>query len=69
MAALADGNAPCLDSFCAQVIILFQPAGSIEEFFKRMSKQGKDIPRNQEVVLKELWEQHGMEVLGPPLDI
>lgn len=51
----------------AQLLVLFQPAGSMEEFFQQMSKRGKDILKNQEVVLKELWEQHGLEVLGPPL--
>jgi mannose-6-phosphate isomerase-like protein (cupin superfamily) len=51
----------------AQLLVLFQPAGSIQDFFHQMSKHGKDVPRNQEVVLKQLWEQHCMEVLGPPL--
>lgn len=53
----------------AQVLVLFQPAGSIEDFFKQMSTFGKDIPRNQEVAFKQLWESHGMEMLGPPLKI
>jgi quercetin dioxygenase-like cupin family protein len=53
----------------AQLLVLFQPAGSMEEFFHQMSKLGPGIPGNQEVVLKKLWEQHGMEVLGPPLQI
>jgi mannose-6-phosphate isomerase-like protein (cupin superfamily) len=53
----------------AQVLILFQPAGNIEDFFKKMSEIGKDIPANQENVLKALWESHGMEVVGPPLKI
>ena len=52
-----------------QLLILFQPAGSMEEFFHQMSKHGSGIPGKQEVVLKKLWEQHGMEVLGPPLQI
>jgi hypothetical protein len=41
----------------------------MEEFFHQMSKYGSGIPGKQEVVLKKLWEQHGMEVLGPPLPI
>ena len=53
----------------AQVMILFQPAGNIEDFFKKMSKYGPEIPANQEAVWKKLWEQHGMEMLGPPLKI
>ena len=51
----------------AQMLVLFQPAGSMEDFFKQMSKLGKDIPKNQESTLKQLWADHGMEIMGPPL--
>jgi mannose-6-phosphate isomerase-like protein (cupin superfamily) len=51
----------------AQMLVLFQPAGNIEDFFIKMSKLGKEIPKNQETLMKELFEQHGMEVKGPPL--
>ena len=50
-----------------QMLVLFQPAGSMEDFFKQMSKLGKEIIPNQEVVMKQLWADHGMEVMGPPL--
>ena len=50
-----------------QMLIAWQPAGSMEDFFYQMSKLGKDIPANQEVVYKDLWESHGMEVVGPAL--
>lgn len=50
-----------------QVLVLFQPAGSMEDFFKQMSKLGGTIPKDQERTLKELWETHGMQVVGPPL--
>jgi len=50
-----------------QMLVLFQPAGSMEDFFLQMSKLGKDIPKNQETVLKQLWADHGMEIIGPPL--
>jgi mannose-6-phosphate isomerase-like protein (cupin superfamily) len=50
-----------------QMLVLFQPAGSMEDFFKQLAKFGKEIPKNQEVVMKQLWADHGMEVLGPPL--
>ncbi len=50
-----------------QMLVLFQPAGSMEDFFMQMSKLGKEIPKNQESALKQLWEKHGMEVVGPPL--
>lgn len=51
----------------AQMLVLFQPAGSMEDFFKQMSKLGNNIPRDQEHLLKDLWHNHGMEVVGPPL--
>lgn len=52
-----------------QMLVLFQPAGSMEDFFKQMALFGSSIPKNQEEVMKKLWEQHGMEVLGPPLAV
>lgn len=52
-----------------QMLVLFQPAGSMEDFFKQMSKFGKEILPNQEVVMKQLWANHGMEVMGPPLKV
>lgn len=50
-----------------QMLVLFQPAGSMEDFFKQMTKFGKGIVPNQEVVMKQLWADHGMEIMGPPL--
>ena len=50
-----------------QLLILFQPAGSMEDFFHEMARLGPGIPRNQERDLKELWERYGMEIVGPPL--
>ena len=50
-----------------QMLVLFQPAGSMEDFFLQMAKIGKNIPQNQEKVLKELWATHKMEIVGPPL--
>jgi mannose-6-phosphate isomerase-like protein (cupin superfamily) len=52
-----------------QMLVLFQPAGSMEDFFKEMAKLGKDIPKNQETRLKQLWLDHGMEIVGPPLKV
>jgi quercetin dioxygenase-like cupin family protein len=51
----------------AQMLVMFQPAGSMEDFFKQMSKYGSNIPKDQENKLKELWRTHGMEIVGPPL--
>jgi len=50
-----------------QMLVLFQPAGMMEDFFKELSKFGTSIPKNQEQTLKELWRIHGMEIVGPPL--
>jgi len=50
-----------------QMLVLFQPAGSMEDFFHQMAKLGKSIPKDQEKNLKELWHTHGMEIVGPPL--
>ena|ERR1700691_3419244 len=52
-----------------QMLVLFQPAGSMEDFFKQMSKYGKAIPNDWEHELKVLSETHGMEIVGPPLKI
>lgn len=49
-----------------QMLILFQPAGSIEEFFDQMSTFGKGLSAGQQLP-KSVWETHGMELLGPPL--
>ena len=50
-----------------QMLVLFQPAGTMEDFFKQMSEQGSTIAKNQGQVVKDLWKKHGMEVVGPPL--
>ncbi|MGC3945674.1 MAG: cupin domain-containing protein [Chryseolinea sp.] len=52
-----------------QMLVLFQPAGSMEDFFKEMSKLGTEIPKDQETKLKALWASHGMQIVGPPLKI
>lgn len=52
-----------------QMLIGFQPAGAMEDFFKQMSKLGKDIPKDAQHTLKELWAAHGMEIVGPPLKV
>src|SRR5689334_895157 len=50
-----------------QMLVLFQPAGSMENFFKKMGEVTKGIPENMEKAMKELFETHGMKVIGPPL--
>ncbi len=50
-----------------QMLVMFSPAGSMEDFFHQMAKIGREIPKNMEVVMKQVFADHGMEVLGPPL--
>jgi mannose-6-phosphate isomerase-like protein (cupin superfamily) len=50
-----------------QMLILFQPAGSMEDYFAQVAKISKDIPKNQEEILKDLYTSHGMKIVGPPL--
>jgi len=50
-----------------QMLVMFQPAGSMEDFFKAMSKLGQNIPKDMEHALKDLFATHGMQVVGPPL--
>lgn len=51
-----------------QLLVLFQPAGTMEDFFHAMSKLGTTIPKDQEV-FRKIWSEHGQEMLGPPLSI
>lgn len=53
----------------AQMLVLLQPAGTIEAFFKQMSLLGKDIPKDWEKNMRELMRAHGMELVGPPLKV
>jgi len=50
----------------AQMLVLFQPAGTMEDFFRAMSQLGKGVAG---AIPARLWEEHGMELLGPPLKI
>lgn len=50
-----------------QMLVLFQPAGSMEAFFQLMSRVGKQVSAGQQLP-KSVWEDHGMELLGPPLE-
>jgi len=57
----------------AQMLVAFQPAGKMEDFFKEMAKLGPAVPGaggpQQQERLKKLWHDHGMELVGPPLAI
>jgi len=50
----------------AQMLVLFQPAEMMEDFFVEMSKTGKGILKDEQV-MRKLWQTHGMEIVGPPL--
>lgn len=52
-----------------QMLVLFQPAGTMEEFFRQMAQLRREIPKDMETALKRLFEEHGMNVVGPPLKI
>jgi hypothetical protein len=46
------------------MLIGFMPAGSMEAFFRIVTKDNA-MPAQD----PELWRSHGMELLGPPLRI
>jgi mannose-6-phosphate isomerase-like protein (cupin superfamily) len=50
-----------------QLLILFQPAGNMEDFFEKMAKQGREMASDQGPAVKQVWAEHGMELVGPPL--
>lgn len=49
-----------------QMLVLFQPAGRMEDFFRQLSLFGKGVSAGQQLP-RSVWEEHGMELLGPPL--
>jgi hypothetical protein len=53
----------------AQMLVQFQPAGTMEDFFKQMAKIGKLVPKDMQHTMNELFRTHGMEVVGPALTV
>lgn len=47
-----------------RMLIIFTPAGQMEAFFKIVTKANAMPPQDP-----ELWRNHGMELLGPPLSV
>ncbi|GGA96320.1 cupin domain-containing protein [Puia dinghuensis] len=47
-----------------RLLLTYQPAGSIEEFFK----EARGMTNPTEEQSKELFKKHGMELLGSPMD-
>jgi mannose-6-phosphate isomerase-like protein (cupin superfamily) len=50
-----------------RLMVLFQPAGTIELFFKEASKINKNVTQNFVQEFATLSAKHGMKVVGPPL--
>lgn len=52
----------------AQLLVMFQPAGSMEAFFREREQLEKETdPAKKEAGLKTLWDRHGMQVVGSPI--
>ncbi len=47
-----------------RILIAFFPAGQMEAFFREVTKENAMPPLDP-----ALWAAHGMELLGPPLDV
>jgi len=47
-----------------RILIAFMPAGRMEAFFREVTKDNAMPPQDP-----ELWRAHGMELLGPPLQV
>ncbi len=47
-----------------KMLIAFMPAGKMEAFFREVTKANAMPPQDP-----QLWRDHGMELLGPPLAI
>lgn len=48
-----------------KMLIMFNPAGKMESFFRTVSKQFHSMPPADPI----LWKEHGMELVGPPINI
>jgi quercetin dioxygenase-like cupin family protein len=47
-----------------KIVIAFMPAGKMEAFFREVTKANAMPPQDP-----ALWRAHGMELLGPPLQV
>ncbi len=47
-----------------RMLIAFMPAGDMEAFFREVTKEDAMPPQDP-----ELWRAHGMELVGPPLQV
>jgi quercetin dioxygenase-like cupin family protein len=53
-----------VDNGPGRILVAFTPAGSMEAFFREVTKADAMPPQDP-----ELWRAHGMELLGPPLPV
>lgn len=47
-----------------KILIVFNPAGQMEEFFREVTKANAMPPKDP-----ELWKKYGMELVGQPLSV
>lgn len=53
-----------------QMMVLFQPAGTMEEFFIERVKLENEIDKEKkDANLKTLWDRHSMKIVGPAMKI
>ena len=68
----------CVSKKRGKIINVYQPAGKMEEFFRELGKPPKDLITADELINKtyteeqvklmhQLFDAHGMDLLGPPL--
>jgi DNA-binding transcriptional MerR regulator/mannose-6-phosphate isomerase-like protein (cupin superfamily) len=54
----------------AKIIDVYQPAGKIEDFFRKLGSYGPEEPIHEVLTIdqfRRLFEEHGMDLAGPPL--
>ena len=54
----------------ARIVDVYQPAGRMEEFFREIGKYNSGQPIHEAPSVDEfrrVFQEHGMEVVGPPL--
>ena len=54
----------CTGKLPGRMLIAFMPAGKMEAFFREVTKANAMPPQDP-----ELWRAHGMELVGPPLQV
>ena len=68
----------CVSGKPGKIINVYQPAGKMEEFFRELGKPFKGLITAEELINKtyteeqvtvmhQLFDAHGMDLLGPPL--